>query len=202
MSIVVYALIMSYFNGRDSYHNIAIVDSDSVSILSQPDTTCIDSITPIHTVSPHFDRIPAKENRAKPARSPRAAPSRMAPARTPAMVNHSSDNAGAGKSTTGTSQGNSSKAGPYRGTFEDCTISGRIVTVCLNSVESSRPGKVVVRITVNREGRQTSRPRIISNTTGDKSIEAECLRAARETDVSAAAGAPAEESGCIIICFL
>lgn len=112
-------------------------------------------------------------------------------ARSILRFNNSSDNA--------TSQGNSSKAGSHRGKVGRGNFAGRTLSVPAVSQKSSRPGKVVVRITVNREGIQTSRPRIINNTTGDKSIEAECLRIAREALVSASADAPAEQYGDIII---
>lgn len=156
---------------------------------------------------------PVKEHRAEPDRRtgpsqsevPQANPAEQRrdnarnDARSMLRFNNSSDNAGAGESTTGTSQGNSSKAGSHRGKVGRGNLTGRTLSVPAVSQKSSRPGKVVVRITVNREGIQTSRPRIISNTTGDKSIEAECLRIAREARVSASADAPAEQYGDIII---
>lgn len=108
---------------------------------------------------------------------------------------------GSGVSTQGTGQSNSPTNGTHRGRVGKGNLNGRKLSVPAVQQKSSRPGKVVVRIFVNREGIQTSQPRIISNTTGDSSVEADCLRIARAATVSPSADAPAEQYADITVTY-
>lgn len=111
------------------------------------------------------------------------------------------DNTGSGEATGGTGAGNASTAGTHGGRVGKGNLGGRTLSVPSVQQKSARPGKVVVRIFVNREGIQTQQPRILANTTGDKSIEADCLRIARGARVSPSVDAPAEQYADIEILY-
>lgn len=111
------------------------------------------------------------------------------------------DNTGSGEATQGSGAGNAPTAGTHGGRVGRGNLGGRTLSVPSVSQKSSRPGKVVVRIFVNREGIQTQQPRILSNTTGDKTIESDCLRIARGARVSPSVDAPAEQYADIEIIY-
>lgn len=161
---------------------------------NQPSTVTEKPRQPQQPTGPSQAEIEARQREQRQKEASDEAKNRVQFGKTPAAD-------GTGSGTTGTGAGESTSKGSHKGSVGN-GLSGRTVTVSTTPT-STIPGRVVVRIKVDRTGRQTTAPTIVAaqTTIADAAVRQACLAAASKAKVSAREDAEAEQSGTITFNF-
>ena len=109
---------------------------------------------------------------------------------------------GSGDGSVGEGTGESTSRGSLRGSAGGSGLGGRGVSVSVDGINCSKPGKVTIKIWVNRQGVVTRAELVPSTTTiTETSVRAACLERARVAKVSPKTDAPEEQTGTITFNF-
>lgn len=106
---------------------------------------------------------------------------------------------GTGESDKGTGAGSGSSKGKYRGSGSG-NLGGRKVSVSTDGIDAPNPGKVVVTITVDPQGKVVE-AKLKSGGGYSNAVTSECLRRARSARVTPKSDAPDRQSGDITFTF-
>lgn len=109
---------------------------------------------------------------------------------------------GDGEGSVGEGTGEATKRGSLRGSAGGYGLGGRGVTVSADGIDCPNPGKVTVKIWVNKQGVVTKAEIVPGSTTiTDGSVRNACLARARAAKVSPKNDAPDEQIGTITFNF-